>query len=71
MDVENTSPAPGTIERLFDEFLDRNKLRDYALHAGDEAEIERRLMAAPLPDAVMRDLASIVDVMPYPLAIRS
>lgn len=56
---------------VFDEFLERNDLREFALHSGDDAECERRLMAASLPGAVMHDLASVVKVVSHPLAIRS
>ena len=36
---------------LFDEFLERNDLRDFGLESADEHEIERRFVAADLPAA--------------------
>ena len=56
---------------LFDEFLERNDLRDFGLESADEHEIERRFVAADLPAAAERDLASLVAATPYPLAVRS
>jgi CheY-like chemotaxis protein len=56
---------------VFDEFLERNDLRDFAINVSDEQEIERRFVASPLPDAVMRDLTSLLEVVRYPLAVRS
>jgi CheY-like chemotaxis protein len=56
---------------VFDAFLERHDLRDFALHAADDGEILRRFMACDLPDAVTRDLASFLDAARYPLAVRS
>jgi CheY-like chemotaxis protein len=56
---------------LFDEFLERNQLRDFALESADEAEIEHRFVSADLPPAAERDLASLVSRTAYPLAVRS
>src|SRR5262249_38826976 len=38
---------------VFDEFLERNELRAFALECGDDAELERRFLAASLPGAVI------------------
>ena len=56
---------------VFDQFLDRNELRDLAMHSDDDEEIERRFLAASLPHEVTRDLASFLELIRYPLAIRS
>jgi hypothetical protein len=56
---------------VFDEFLERNDLRDFAINVSDEQEVSRRFLASDLPDAVMRDLASLLDAISYPLAVRS
>jgi hypothetical protein len=56
---------------LFDEFLERNGLRDVGLESADEHDIERRFVAADLPAAAERDLSSFVSATPYPLAVRS
>ena len=56
---------------IFDEFLEQDGLRDFALHSGEEAEIARRFVEADLPPGVVRDLAALVDAVRYPLAVRS
>lgn len=56
---------------VFDQFLDRNDLRDFAIHSDDDAEIGRRFQLAPLPHEVTRDLASFLELIRYPLAVRS
>lgn len=56
---------------VFDRFLERNNLRDFALQAEDEAEIERRFLAASLPADVREDLAAYLKVYTCPLAVRS
>jgi CheY-like chemotaxis protein len=56
---------------IFDEFLEQDGLRDFALHSGEEAEIARRFVEADLPAGVVRDLAALVDAVRYPLAVRS
>jgi CheY-like chemotaxis protein len=56
---------------VFDEFLDTTGLGDLVLRLDDEREIERRFLAADLPDAITRDLASFLEVIRYPLAVRS
>ncbi|MBI4486457.1 MAG: histidine kinase, partial [Acidobacteria bacterium] len=56
---------------VFDEFLEHNQLRDFALDATDESLIESRFVEAELPLAAARDLAALVNVLRYPLAVRS
>ena len=56
---------------VFDEFLERNGLRDFALDSVDEAEIERRFVEAELPSSIRRDLRSVVEALRYPVAVRS
>lgn len=56
---------------VFDEFLERNELRDFAIRCPVDEEIERRFLAAFLPPGVCRDLSSFLDLIRYPLAVRS
>ncbi|HLN57650.1 MAG TPA: PEP/pyruvate-binding domain-containing protein [Thermoanaerobaculia bacterium] len=56
---------------VFDEFLEQDGLRDFALNSPDEAEIGRRFVEAQLPPAVTRDLSALLDAVRYPLAVRS
>jgi CheY-like chemotaxis protein len=55
----------------FDRFLDDNDLRGFAIECDDDGEIVRRFLAAPLPDEIVGDLASFLDLIHYPLAVRS
>jgi DNA-binding NarL/FixJ family response regulator len=56
---------------VFDEFLERNRLAEVALHVDDEAEVRRRFQAATLPPAVTADLTRLLQFVRYPLAVRS
>ena len=56
---------------LFDEFLRENNLADFALNNTDEAEIERRFLAASLPSGLQDDLRKLLEEVRYPLAVRS
>ena len=56
---------------VFDRFLDENDLRHFALACQDDAEIERRFLAAPLPDEAERDLQAFLAQAREPLAVRS
>jgi CheY-like chemotaxis protein len=56
---------------VFDEFLETNGLRDFVVNAADEQEIGRRFMASDLPEAVTRELAALLDIIRYPIAVRS
>jgi CheY-like chemotaxis protein len=56
---------------LFDQFLQENKLLNFALKSTDEAEIEKRFLAASLPAGLQEDLRKLLEEVRYPLAIRS
>ncbi|HEV3140330.1 MAG TPA: PEP/pyruvate-binding domain-containing protein, partial [Vicinamibacterales bacterium] len=56
---------------VFDDFLERGGLRAFAIDSRDEREIEQRFVAAELPDAMVRDLTALVDIVRYPIAVRS
>lgn len=56
---------------VFDEFLDANSLRSFALQSDDEVETLERILAAPLPDEVMVALERVVGVVKSPIAVRS
>ncbi len=55
----------------FDEFLDRNKLHQFIVRDVDKKELHRRFLSAKLPRSLRRDLDVFLDVVNYPLAIRS
>ena len=56
---------------VFDEFLEQDGLRDFALNSPEEAEIARRFVEAELPSGVSADLRALVDAVRYPVAVRS
>jgi len=56
---------------VFDEFLDGNDLRTFALESDDEAETLKRIMAAPLPGDIQESLERVVSVVQGPIAVRS
>jgi CheY-like chemotaxis protein len=56
---------------LFDEFMHLNHLHDFAYHAAEDAEIDRRFLAANLPARLMEALQKIIENLSCPLAVRS
>ena len=56
---------------VFDRFLAENNLLDFAIHCNDDAEIQRRFLAAPLPLILREDLLAFLNEVTYPLAVRS
>jgi hypothetical protein len=55
----------------FDQFLSENNLLDFATHCNDDAEIQQRFLAAPLPASLQKDLMAFLTEVRYPLAVRS
>ena len=66
---ESESPCP---RRSFwppicsTEFLHENNLADFALNSTDEAEIEKRFLAAALPAGLQEDLTKFLEEVRYP-----
>ena len=56
---------------VFDDFLDRNGLRDFAIECENDGEILTRFLAGRFPSSVERDLAVFLRHMKRPLAVRS
>ena len=56
---------------VFDQFLADSALLDYALRSRDDAEIQRRFLAAQLPPDAVQDLVSFLDAVDWPVAVRS
>ncbi len=56
---------------VFDEFVDSNGLRDFALDEDDDEVIEQRFLEARFPDLVFRNLCAFLDLADFPLAVRS
>jgi CheY-like chemotaxis protein len=56
---------------IFDRFLAENNLLDFAMHATDDREIQRRFLEASLPGALRENLLAFLSQVNYPLAVRS
>jgi CheY-like chemotaxis protein len=57
---------------VFDQFVDANELRQFALNATDDGEITRRFVEARIfPEGVLGELAAFLDLIHDPLAVRS
>ncbi len=66
--------VPGTVvlcTEVFDEFLERNDLRDFALQSENDEEILRRFSEAKLPHKVLVDLTDYLSRVEGPIAVRS
>lgn len=57
---------------VFDQFVDENNLRNFAITCSDDREITRRFVEATrFPEEVLGELAGFLDLMRAPLAVRS
>jgi CheY-like chemotaxis protein len=57
---------------VFDQFIDENDLRNFALNCNDDEEITRRFLdAEKFPEDVLGELAAFLDIIHSPLAVRS
>ncbi len=56
---------------VFDLFLDANDLHAFAMETGDDALIEERFLAASLPPEIEAMLDALLEIVHYPLAVRS
>ncbi|HEV8629311.1 MAG TPA: PEP/pyruvate-binding domain-containing protein [Thermoanaerobaculia bacterium] len=55
----------------FGRFLEGNDLAAFAARAGDDGEVVRRFLAAPLPEELEADLEAVITRLTGPLAVRS
>ncbi len=57
---------------VFDQFLDDNNLRRFALETSNDAEMTRRFLEArSFPEEILGELAAFLDLVREPLAVRS
>ena len=57
---------------VFDEFLNENQLKEFALNCPDDSEITHKFLdAKKFPEDILADLAAFLDLVNEPLAIRS
>jgi CheY-like chemotaxis protein len=64
-------PSAVLTTEVFDRFLEENGLLEFALHEQDDVALTRRFIAAHLPQDVVHHLATFLDRVRYPLAVRS
>ena len=55
----------------FDQFLDLNELRDFALRCDDDTELYNRFLLGDFPEDVFRALVAFIDQADFPIAVRS
>ena len=56
---------------VFDQFLEINNLRDFAINETEENLLIERFLVGELPDSIRLDLRALLRLVTYPLAIRS
>jgi CheY-like chemotaxis protein len=56
---------------IFDNFLDLNDLKNFAIECDDDDKIQRRFEAARFPEGAERDVAVFLEKAAWPLAVRS
>ena len=57
---------------VFDQFLDENNLRKFAMESDDDIEITKRFIEADrFPEDILGELAAFLDTIKEPLAVRS
>jgi CheY-like chemotaxis protein len=57
---------------VFDQFIDENNLRRFAMACPDDHEITRRFLeASSFPEQVLAELAGFLDIVRTPIAVRS
>lgn len=64
-------PAVVLCTEVFDQFIDLNDLQEFALECEDDAQIRSRFQQAIFPPQFQLNLRSLVELMDYPLAVRS
>ncbi|MBK7631561.1 MAG: histidine kinase [Ignavibacteriales bacterium] len=72
-DVIISVPAAVVIAtEVFDQFLDENNLRSFALNCDDDAEITKRFLEAErFPEDILAELSAFLQIIHTPLAVRS
>jgi len=57
---------------VFDQFLEENNLKKFALNCDDDKEITKRFLEAEkFPEEILGELAAFLDIVRTPLAVRS
>ena len=64
-------PAVVLCTEVFDQFMELNDLQEFAIECEQDEEIRARFLEGVFPDLFMIDLQRLVELMDYPLAVRS
>lgn len=56
---------------VFEKFLEKNNLLEYALKESEDNDITKAFLGARLPGEITDDLKTFLDVVRYPIAVRS
>ncbi len=65
-------PAVVLGTEVFDQFIEENNLKEFALHCDNDSEITRRFVEAEkFPEDVLGELAAFLQLVHSPLAVRS
>ena len=64
-------PAVVLATDVFDQFMEVDGLGSFAIESHDDDEIVRRFMGSKLPDSVIVDLEAFIELVNYPIAVRS
>lgn len=65
-------PAVVLATNVFDDFLEMNNLRSFALQCEDDEEITKKFLdASKFPEEILGELAAFLDIIRSPLAVRS
>jgi CheY-like chemotaxis protein len=67
----NVPPTAVVGTDVFDRFMNNGELWEHALADTPEQEISRRFLAAKLPPEIYGDLEAFLELVKYPLAVRS
>jgi CheY-like chemotaxis protein len=72
-DVQISVPTAVVVgTNVFDQFLEENNLRNFALSCDNDEEITRRFLEAEkFPEDILGELAAFLDIVHNPLAVRS
>ena len=70
--VEIKTPQTFVIgTEVFEEFMELNKLQEFAIRINDEKRLEKKFLGAGLPDQIVKHLYTLLERVHYPLAVRS
>jgi len=66
-----TSPATAICTELFEEFIEKNKLKEFAIEEKNDNEIAAHFLAGSLSESLQADLRAFLEKVNNPIAVRS